>query len=165
LAQILTAVHKNFQELRAEVKTLGLLPPVELLAVRAEIWLEMDVLKSEITHTREDSRMTTVWGTLTIGSVPVQVSATQLRCCKLSFQVAPGDSGSVKVGGPGLTPDTTTPGTYLDSTGNVNKDGSAQAGGSWSVESYQDSNTINAAGYHVHGTHAGDLVFYEYHQN
>ena len=38
--------------------------------------------------------MTTQWGTLTIGSTPVQISATQLRCCKLSFQVAPGDSGA-----------------------------------------------------------------------
>jgi hypothetical protein len=47
----------------------------------------------------------------------------------------------------------------------VNKDGSAQAGGLWSVESYQDSNTIDASAYHVNGTHAGDLVFYEYHQN
>jgi hypothetical protein len=109
--------------------------------------------------------MTTTWGTLTIGSAPVQISTTQLRCCKLSFQVAPGDSGSVKIGGPGLTPDTSTPGTYLDPSSSVNKDGSAQAGGLWSVESYQDANTIDASKYHVHGTHGGDLVFYEYHQN
>jgi hypothetical protein len=109
--------------------------------------------------------MTTTWGTLTIGFAPVQISATQLRCCKLSFQTAPGDSGCVKIGGPGLTSDTTTPGTYLDSTSSVNKDGSPQSGGLWSVESYQDCNTIDASSDHVHGTHAGDLVFYEYHQN
>ena len=109
--------------------------------------------------------MTTRWGTLTIGSAPVQISATQLRCCKLSLQVAPGDSGSVKIGGPGLTADLSTPGIYLDPANSVNKDGSQQAGGLWSVESYQDSNTIDASGYYVHGTHAGDLVFYEYHQN
>jgi hypothetical protein len=109
--------------------------------------------------------MTTVWGTLTIGSAPVQITATQLKCCKLSFQVAPGDCGCVKIGGPGLTPDTSTAGTYLDSTSSINKDGSPQSGGLWSVESYQDSNTIDVSSYHVHGTHAGDLVFYEYHQN
>jgi hypothetical protein len=111
------------------------------------------------------NKMTTVWGTLTVGSAPVQVSAAQLRCCKLSFQVAPGDSGSVKIGGPGLTPDTSTPGTYLDPSSSVNKDGSAQAGDLWSVESNQDANTIDASAYHVTGTHTGDLVFYEYHQN
>jgi hypothetical protein len=109
--------------------------------------------------------MTTTWGTLTIGSTPVQISATQLRCCKLSFQVAPGDSGSVKIGGPGLTPDISTPGTYLDSSSTTNKDGSAQSGGMWSVESFEDANTIDASTYYVHGTHVGDLVFYEYHKN
>ena len=109
--------------------------------------------------------MITVWGKLTIGSAPVQVSTTHLRCCKLSFQVAPGDSGSVKIGGPGLTADTSTPGTYLDSTSGVNKDNSAQAGALWSVESYSDSNTLDASTYYLHGTHPGDLVFYEYHQN
>jgi hypothetical protein len=109
--------------------------------------------------------MTTTWGTLTIGSAPVRISATWLGCCKLSFQVAPGDKGSVKIGGPGLTSDTTTPGTYLDPANGVNADCSAQSGGLWSVQSYQDCNTINVAGYYVHGTHTGDLVFYEYHQN
>ena len=109
--------------------------------------------------------MTTTWGTLTIGSAPVQISTTSLRCYKLSFQVAPGDSGSIKIGGPGLTPDTSTPGTYLAPSSSINKDGSLQAGGMWSVESYKDSNTLDASTYHVHGTHAGDLVFYEYHQN
>jgi hypothetical protein len=109
--------------------------------------------------------MITVWGTLTIGSAPVQVSARQLRCCKLSFQVAPGDSGSIKIGGSGLTPDTSTPGTYLSPSSGVNKDGSAQGGGLWSVESYTDANELDASKYYVHGTHAGDLVFYEYHQN
>jgi len=108
--------------------------------------------------------MTTVWGRLTIGSAPVQISITQLKCCKLSLQVVPGASGSVKIGGPGVTPDTATPGTYLDPSSGVNGDGSAQAGGLWSVESYTDANTIDASTYHVHGTHAGDLVFYEYHQ-
>lgn len=109
--------------------------------------------------------MTTVWGKLTIGSAPVQISTTHLRCCKISFQVAPADSGSVKIGGAGLTPDTSTPGIYLNPSSIVNKDGSAQAGGIWSVESCQDSNTIDASTYYVHGTHAGDLVFYEYQQN
>jgi hypothetical protein len=109
--------------------------------------------------------MTTVWGTLTIGLAPVQISATQVACCKLSFQVAPGDKGAVKIGGAGLTADTATPGTYLDPASGVNGDGSPQSGGSWSVESYQDCNTIDASQYHVHGTHAGDLVIYEYHQN
>ena len=109
--------------------------------------------------------MTTTWGTLTIGDVPIQISTAHLKCCKLSFQVAPGNSGSIKIGGPGLTPDTSTPGTYLAPSSNVNKDGSAQAGGMWSVESYQDSNTLDASSYRVHGTHAGDLVLYEYHQN
>ena len=109
--------------------------------------------------------MTTKWGTLTVGSAPIQISTTQLKCCKLSFQVAPGDTGSIKIGGPGLTPDTSTPGTYLESSSSVNKDGSAQAGSLWSVESYTDANEIDASAYHVHGTHAGDLVFYEYHQN
>jgi hypothetical protein len=109
--------------------------------------------------------MTTTWGTLTIGSSPVQISTVHLRCCKLSFQVAPGDSGSIKIGGPGVTPDTSTPGTYLEPSSSVNKDGSAQPGSMWSVESYQDSNTIDASTYHVNGTFAGDLVFYEYHQN
>ncbi|HEX3743293.1 MAG TPA: hypothetical protein VHW09_05175 [Bryobacteraceae bacterium] len=109
--------------------------------------------------------MTTKWGTLTIGSTSVQISTTQLKCCKLSFQVAPGDSGSVKIGGSGLTADTSTPGTYLDPSSGVNKDSSAQTGALWSVESYSDANTIDASAYHVHGTHAGDLVFYEYHQN
>jgi hypothetical protein len=109
--------------------------------------------------------MTTVWGTLTIGSAPVQISAVHLPCCKLSFQVAPGDCGSVKIGGAGLTMDMSTSGTYVDSTSNVNKDNSPQSGAMWSIESYADSNTIDASCYHVHGTHAGDLVFYEYHQN
>ena len=109
--------------------------------------------------------MTTKWGTLTIGSAPTQISTAVLRCCKLSFQVAPGDSGSIKIGGPGLTPDTSTPGTYLEPSSGVNKDGSAQAGSLWSVESYTDANTIDASKYYVHGTHAGDVVFYEYHQN
>jgi hypothetical protein len=109
--------------------------------------------------------MITVWGTLTISSAPVQISTTQLRCCKLSFQVAPGDSGSIKIGGPGVTQGTSTPGTYLNPSSSINTDGSSQAGGLWSVESYQDANTIDASTYHVHGTHAGDLVFYEYHQN
>ena len=109
--------------------------------------------------------MTTTWGTLTIGSAPVQISADATKCCKLSLQVAPGDTGSVKIGGPGLTPDRSTPGTYLDPSSSVNKDGSAQAGALWSVESYQDANAIDASTYHVHGTHAGDLVFYEYHKN
>jgi hypothetical protein len=109
--------------------------------------------------------MTTTWGTLTIGSAPVQISITSLRCCKVSFQVLPGDSGSIKIGGPGLTSDNSTPGTYLAPSSSVNKDGSAQAGGMWSVESYQDSNTLDASTYHVHGTFAGDLVSYEYHQN
>jgi hypothetical protein len=109
--------------------------------------------------------MITVWGTLTIGSAPVQISPTLLTCCKLSFQVAPGDRGAVKIGGPGVTADTTTPGTYLDPASGGNADGSPQSGGSWSVESYQDCNTIDASRYHVHGSHAGDLVFYEYHQS
>lgn len=109
--------------------------------------------------------MTTKWGTLTIGAAPVQITTTALRCCKLSFQVAPGDSGSIKIGGPGLTADNSTPGAYLSPSNSVNKDGSAQGGGMWSVESYQDADTIDASSYHVHGTHAGDLVFYEYHQN
>jgi hypothetical protein len=109
--------------------------------------------------------MTTVWGTLTIGSAPVQISAAHLKCCKLSFQVAPGDSGSIKIGGPAVTPANSTPGTYLNPSANVNKDGSAQAGSMWSVESYTDADTIDASTYYVHGTHAGDVVFYEYHQN
>lgn len=109
--------------------------------------------------------MTTVWGTLTIGAAPVQISTAHLQCCKLSFQVAPGNSGSTKIGGPALTPDASTPGTYLAPSNSVNKDGSAQAGSLWSVESYADANSIDASAYHVHGTHAGDLVFYEYHQN
>jgi hypothetical protein len=113
----------------------------------------------------KDNKMMTTWGTLTVGSTPVQVSITSLRCCKLSFQVAPGDHGSIKIGGPGLTPDASTPGTYLSPSSGINQDGSAQAGGLWSVESYQDSNTLDASNYHVHGTHAGDLVFFEYHQN
>jgi hypothetical protein len=114
---------------------------------------------------KRKNNMTTVWGTLTIGSAPVQISTRQLKCCKLSFQVAPGDSGAVKVGGPGLTSTTSTPGTYLDPSSNVNKDGSAQAGSLWSVESYTDANTIDASQYYVHGTFPGDLVSYEYHQN
>ncbi|HUB83230.1 MAG TPA: hypothetical protein VMB03_30725 [Bryobacteraceae bacterium] len=109
--------------------------------------------------------MTTTWGTLSIGSAPVRISTTHLKCCKLSFQVAPGDTGSIKIGGPDVTPDTSTPGTYLEPSSSVNKDGSAQAGSLWSVESYTDANTIDAASYYVHGTHAGDMVFYEYHQN
>lgn len=109
--------------------------------------------------------MTTVWGTLTIGSTPVQVSATRLRCCKISFQVAPGDKGAVKIGGAGLTSNNTTPGIYLNPSSSLNADGSAQSGGLWSVESYQDSNALDASSFHVHGTHAGDLVFYEYHQS
>lgn len=109
--------------------------------------------------------MTTVWGTLAIGAVPVQISAARLACCKLSFQAAPGDTGAVKIGGAGLTADATTPGTYLDAASGVNADGSPQSGGLWSVESYQDANMIDASAYHVHGTHAGDLVFYEYHRN
>jgi hypothetical protein len=113
----------------------------------------------------EEKPMITVWGTLTVGSAPVQISAAQLRCCKLSFQVAPGDSGAIKIGGAGLTADNTTPGTFLNPSGSVNKDGSAQAGGMWSVESYEDANALDASKYHVHGTHVGDLVFYEYHQN
>ena len=109
--------------------------------------------------------MTSVWGMLTIGLTPVQISATPLRCCKLCFQVAPCDRGSIKIGGNGLTPDASTPGTYLDPVSGVNPDGSSQSGGLWSVESYQDANTIDASAYHVHGTHAGDLVYYEYHQS
>jgi hypothetical protein len=113
----------------------------------------------------EKTKMTSVWGTLTIGVAPVQISATQLRCCKLAFQVAPGDRGTIKIGGAGLTPDVSTPGTYLDPLSGVNPDGSAQSGGLWSVESYEDSNAIDASCYHVHGSHAGDLVFFEYHQS
>ena len=109
--------------------------------------------------------MTTNWGKLTIGSAPIQISTTRLKCCKLSFQVAPGATGAIKIGGAGLTPDNSTAGTYLEPSSGVNKDGSAQAGGLWSVESYTDANTIDASAYHVHGTHAGDIVFYEYHQN
>ena len=109
--------------------------------------------------------MTTKWGTLTIGSAPIQISTTHLKCCKLSFQVGPGATGAIKIGGAGLTPDTTTPGTWLEPSSSVNKDGSAQAGSLWSVESYTDANLIDASTYHLHGTHAGDLVFYEYHQN
>ena len=109
--------------------------------------------------------MITKWGALTIGAAPIQISTTQLKCCKLAFQVAPGATGAIKIGGPGLTPDTSTPGTYLEPSSSVNKDGSLQAGSLWSVESYTDANQIDASAYHVHGTHAGDQVFYEYHQS
>jgi hypothetical protein len=64
-----------------------------------------------------------------------------------------------------VTPTNSTAGTLLNPSSNVNKDGSAQSGSLWSVESYTDANTIDASAYYVHGTHAGDLVFYEYHQN
>lgn len=110
--------------------------------------------------------MNSTWGILTIGASPVRITTDQLvRVSKLSFQVAPGATGAVKVGGAGLTTDNTTPGTVLDATAGTNPDGSAQPGGSWGLGSNEDANTIHPSQYYVHGTHAGDLVFYEYHQN
>lgn len=108
--------------------------------------------------------MITVWGTLTIGAAAVAIPAVAGGACKLSFQVAPGATGSVKIGGAGLTSDNTTPGTFLSSSSATNADGSEQAGGFWSVEAHEDVNVIHPETYNVHGTHAGDLVFYEYHQ-
>ena len=78
--------------------------------------------------------MTTTWGTLTIGAAPIQISTSYLPCCKISFQVAPGATGPMKIGGAGLTAATSTPGTFLDSTAATDPDGSAQAGDSWSVQ-------------------------------
>ena len=95
----------------------------------------------------------------------MQVSADQnLKCSKLSFQVAPLATGGVKIGSAGLTSDNTTPGTFLSSTAGTNPDGSPQPGAAWSVESQEDRLVIYPAQYYVHGTHAGDKVMYEYHQ-
>lgn len=111
--------------------------------------------------------MTVSWGILIIGALPVRISSdTTFRACKLSFQAAPGNLGSIKIGGsPALTPTNTTPGTYLDCAVGLNADGSLEAGPMWTVESHEDSNTIYVANYFVHGTTPGDLVMYEYHQD
>jgi hypothetical protein len=106
------------------------------------------------------------WGILTIGAAPVQVptASTSTRGSKLSFQVGPGSTGRVKIGGAGLTSDLTTPGAFLDSSPALNGDGSAQPGDVWVVETGLDQNTIYPRNYFVHGTNAGDLVFWEFHQ-
>jgi hypothetical protein len=110
--------------------------------------------------------MTTTWGTLTIGSSPVQVSTNpDFAVCKLSFQVAPSATGAVKLGAAGVTANDSTPGTYLNSTTGTNPDSSPQPGGMWAIESHTDHNDIVPAQYFVQGSHAGDLVFYEYSQN
>ena len=109
--------------------------------------------------------MTTAWGTLTIGTTPVRISATKLKCCKLFFQVAPQATGLVKIGGSAVTTANSTPGTVLDppSVG-ANPDGASYpSGGSWDVAT-EGVNSIDASEYYVHGSHSGDLVFYEYHQ-
>lgn len=79
--------------------------------------------------------------------------------------MVPGNTGAGKIGGAGLTADNTTPGVWLTSTTSTNSDGSKQPGANWSLESYGDHNVIDASTYYVHGTHAGDLVNYEYHVN
>lgn len=109
--------------------------------------------------------MITVFGQLTIpaGAAPaVQISATELKVAKLSFQVTPSSTGNAKIGGPGLTNDTTTPGQWLAPGSSVNPDGSNAPGGSASWESYDNRNVIDVSEYHVHGTHEGDLVDYSY---
>jgi hypothetical protein len=111
--------------------------------------------------------MTSVFGTLVIGATPVQVPFTGTGVCKLFLQIGPGATGGVKIGGAGVTiniPDT-TPGTWLSSSAGTNADTSLQPGGSWVIESQEDKNTVHPGAYFIHGTHAGDLVNYEYHTN
>lgn len=110
--------------------------------------------------------MQSFFGILTIGVTPVQISATKLKACKLQVQLAPGATGNGKVGViPTLTNDNTTPGTFLSPNSNVNPDGSSPSGDAWSVQSYCDANTLDISQYYFHGTHAGDLLMYNYHVN
>ncbi len=107
--------------------------------------------------------MNCVWGTLTIGASPVRIATSKLKVCKLSFQSAPGNQGNVKIGSSTMTTaDNTTPGTFLSPSTTTNPDASESAGDMWSVET-DDSNTLDASAFYVHGTNAGDLVMYSYH--
>lgn len=109
--------------------------------------------------------MTSFFGSVTIGANPVQITnplANNGKCAKLFVQMAPGNTGSAKVGRiPNLGTSTGTPGVYLASTSQTNPDASAQPGGSWVIESYSDENNINPLDYYFHGTHAGDILMWE----
>ncbi len=106
--------------------------------------------------------MTSTWGTLTIGASPVRITTTSTLAGKLRFQPAPGATGAIKVGGAGLTADTTTPGFYLNATAGTNPDTSAQVGQTFELESNAERNTIDISTFYVHGSHSGDKVDYFY---
>lgn len=103
--------------------------------------------------------MTSTFGFLTIGANPVQISATHIGACKLFVQVAPGATGVVKIGGSSaLTMDNTTGGTFLIPGSGSNP------GEDWSIEDHVNCNTVNIEQYFFHGTHAGDVLMWQYNQ-
>lgn len=106
--------------------------------------------------------MTPTFGTLTIGANPVQIPWTStLGVAKLILQVAPGATGTVKVGGSAaLTSDAATPGLWLSPNSDSTKPGDSIA-----FEANKDHDTVYPNQYWIHGSHAGDKVNYAIHVN
>ena len=108
--------------------------------------------------------MTTKWGRLVVDGTVQQFVGITPKVCKYFVQLAPGATGQVKIGPANVALASTSSGTVIDSTATTNADTTKQAGGSWSVETH-DVNTISTAQYFFIGSHTGDVLMYETHEN
>jgi hypothetical protein len=97
------------------------------------------------------------FGILTVGVVAQRLPANLDRAAKLFIQNAPGNTGNIKIGTDlAMTSDATTPGTFL-----APGDDATSPGGSWSLETQTERNTIDVQKYAFHGSNAGDSILYE----
>lgn len=88
-------------------------------------------------------------------------SSMWLPAAKLIFQISIGSTGFVFIGGSGVT----SAGTSDVSQTLMPGSPTTNPGGTWTIESHTDHNTIELDGFWIHGAHAGDTVEVVYFQN
>lgn len=95
---------------------------------------------------------------LTIGALPVRAFTSYTPCAKVFVQSKEGATGNIYVGGSNVSA------AGANAIASIPPGSGTTPGGSFTIESQNDHNLLDASSYYIHGSNAGDKVRFTIHQ-